>query len=445
LQYHVNSEKPKETVSPAGPHLPNLEDSGRREARLGAFGLWFAYVAVLVLLGYWYWPAPLAFDESMYYLPAIRSFAAALPHVTVDDYRMPNPPAALITQAIVFQLTRGNIAATRMVSSAAVAIIAALLLAIPACRDKTRLESSIAAAYVLLSPTLLNDAFILKHHTFSICGLVGGIWCLRYTEAKTRYVLASLFFSIAVLTSQVAVPFLGFLLLIESVPFARRRFRAPHARIVVAMVPLALLGLLFAVWGGAEPPSYRTVLLQSRIGHFNFRQVILCLYVLGLWFLPLRSHLNRRLLLQVVYVLPVACAAVYWTAVVDPHGNFDDRIVGPITTLLHVVTGEHYPLLLLLFSVPVAVGITFLIEEVTGDLWHGPIPYIAVFMAFMILVPYLFESYYVYLVVPWLVWDWERFTAGMRAVHFRVFALAICGMGISYAAIKIYRLIHGIG
>jgi hypothetical protein len=390
---------------------------------------WRGYAVSLLLLGQWYWRAPLTSDESDYYWPAIRGCAARLPALCIADYALPNPPLALILQTYIYAASSGSVLATRALTGLFSLLLAAFVLAAPDNRER-RGELLLSAAYVLCVPALLNDGFLLKHHVFSVCGLVGAVYCAR--NGKSALAIGACL-GLAVLSSQAAVPFAAYLMLLRG------------ARLAAAMLPLAAL---FALWGGFEPPSYKSHLLDQHVGAltFNSGQLALGLYVVGLWFLPLAGRFDKRALGRTAVLYPLSALLVHASGGMRETTDLSTTIVGPTITLLRALTRGSYPLLVALFALGVALGAQLVIAELRAKNARGPLPVIALYFAFMNFVPYRFESYYIYLIVPWLVWDRERLLERLHMPRWRTYATCAALVGVTYTLIKLYRLSrYGVG
>jgi len=345
-------------------------------AALGASALLLAAGAALL------WRAPLGFDETRYYEPAITFFAERLPAVPLD-YPAPAPPLGFLLQGIVFRLT-GSLAAVR--SLCTLAACGTLFVLARWLGDRPR------AHWVVLSfatfPPMISYAFSLKQHWITVLFLVCGLLAWR----REKHAAAGLLLALAASTNQL-VAACALMVLLEQV--RRRR------HVLAYTAPLLALGAYVLAWRGFQPPSYAVAGfdVSPGLGRFYAPQLLVLLLEIGVWIVPALPSWWRR----AVWLLP-AVPVLTWAfvrsriMVVDPQPElFFRHAVGPILSILRQLVGTH-GLSVAAVSVLAAAGLALFLFRRDADLEDVQV-YAATTALVMLLVPFLFESYYVFFVL----------------------------------------------
>lgn len=364
------------------------------------------YVVIVVALGLLgAWTGPLTWDESRYYKPAVEYFAERFPSVPLD-YPMPMPPLPLMVQGCIFRVT-GSLLILRLFSSlAAIAAVAVAATVVRASRSGVLLVVMIGSF-----PSILANAFTLKHYTLLLLLLVGA----TVQWIRGRVVFTTLLLAAACLTHQIAA---ALVLAFVSDALLSRRFR-DSLLIASAAAPLVLLVLS---WGAMRPPMYGAAFSsEPSVGSVHAAQFLVLLVVAGVWLAPgLRLRPITASLL-----FPVAAALIHFSSLMRD-GSVYERLAGPISSAISLVGGRNYPLMVTLAGLAVACGLTIGHERNRMiALW------VLAYGGVMIFVPYFFESYYaMFVAISWTFLR-DRFSAR----HW-FFPLAVILAGVVYTSLQ---------
>lgn len=370
---------------------------------------WFCVVSALLLTGAVHaWGRSQNHDEKTYYLPAIERAAGRLPHFAID-YKLPAPPLPLILQAAVYRIT-GSVAAVRGLSTAFAAAAAGLLYLL-VCKTvpSGKLRVLIPAALVCF-PFSLAWAYRLRPHSMALFFLLLAFVLLRALEARpTARSGAALGLSLgcAVLSSQFTVPMVvgigGAALLAPGDRMRRAAF--------VFTMPLAMLTLLFTAWHGFQPPSYRAAvgLLESKVGLGYFRpiHVVAAFQALGTWLAPVTFSRRQKLNVGLLLGAWLLFGSVVFLAKPYAGEPFFDTIRGPFATVVRAIPSSVAQAIFVGFVCALGLGALLSMREQRveegwkGD-WAAQYLGIALFLLMMNMIPYYFEAYYTYLVLPCL-------------------------------------------
>jgi len=204
-------------------------------------------------------------------------------------------------------------------------------------------------------------------------------------------------------------------------------------------VPLAALAILLLVWGGIEPPTFRAMnAARAAVVVLNPAQWLVGLLSLGVWVFPAMKSSRRTWLFVLVLWLPCAFL-VHRSHIYAPDQDFLNVISGPVSSLIRHFSRSLPVMAPLLAGVPIACGAAFLLgpdgqDRATYWLVRA---YSVLYIAMMTLTPFLFERFYLLLVVP-VYWLLAR-----RLIADRKFLLAAAGQafvvlaGIVYAWSKL--------
>jgi hypothetical protein len=378
------------------------------------------------------WWAPMTWDETHCYYPAVKACAAELPRVPTDQ-GLPGPPTGLVIQGIVFRLFHGAPAALRMLSTLATAAMAAILF----LHFRRYGESPREAAQLLmicLFPFVFYNAFTFKQHALALAFLVGGLalWGqARGAWSGRSLLVASLLFTFAVTTNQLTAP-VFVALAIEAYRDGVARFRWPF--LVASLVPLVVLGVLFLAWQGPVPPAYRTNQVRLGVGFGGLYplQLLVLAQTIGVWLAPSMGLPRKSLVRSTLLALPFAFVVLF-SGFLDPPAAVLDSIAGPITTSLRLIARYSYPAAAIVAGWVCGLGTDLVLRA--GDL-GTPFASFGVFAVaygcMMLFAPYLFESYYlVFFVASSLILRGEMSRAWPSpvAVSHKV---AVAGAGIVY-------------
>ena len=377
-------------------------------AALAASALLLAAGAALL------WRAPLGFDEARYYEPAIHFFAERLPAVPLD-YPAPAPPLGFLLQGIVFRLT-GSLAAVRALCT--LAACGTLFVLARWLGERPR------APWVVLSfatfPPMIAYAFSLKQHWITLLFLVCGLLAWR----RERHGAAGLLRSLAASTNQL-VAACALMVLLEQ---ARRR-----RPLLAYTAPLLTLGAFVLAWRGFQPPSYVVGGFETApgLGHLYWPQVLVLLLEIGVWIVPALPAWWRRAVWLVPAVPVLAWAFVRSRIMVVETAPelFFKQAVGPVLSILRQLLGTH-GLSVAAVSVLAAAGAALFTFRRDEDLEDVHV-YAAATGLVMLLVPFLFESYYVFFVLgAWTIL--ARRMAESREPSLLVARLAGIAVGLAY-------------
>lgn len=361
-----------------------------------------AYAAAMIVAGMaWGWRAPLGWDEQVYYVPAARFFAEALPRVPLD-YPMPMPPLALAMQGVVYRFT-GSVAILRMLSTAAmigaVAVFATML-------GNSRRDALLLVMFGTFPASLMN-AFTLKHHTFVLLCCTGAL-ALRQRQ---RVGLAAVLLCAAVLTHQIAAAMIATLFVLSLLE------RRKRDALVIALSALPLAALV-VWWRGARPPMHGAAFpAEPVMSGLHPAQILVLLFMAGVWIAP---AVGARWKLAGV-VLPAAAALVHVAGLMRSEAEVFARLAGPVSSLISAAAAHRYVAAVIVAGALVALGAALDFDRrVDLAVWS------AMYALVMLPVPYFFESYYALFVG--IAWILLRKALAERPVWFPL-AATLAGVG----------------
>jgi len=219
-----------------------------------------------------------------------------------------------------------------------------------------------------------------------------------------------------------------------------RRDQVPRrvlvAQVASTLLALAPLALTLVRWGGTLPPARRSgeFMESTELGaNVQLEQLLLGLAMLGLWLTP-SLRLDRRMVTRVLLLWPACGAVAVLLGTFEVHGSPTDGVLGPVSALVRPLAAAVVPgLFSWLAGAAVAAGLAAL-------LWAPGLSregrqmlrvLTAVYLAMMLLMPLLYEQYYLVLLVLLyvalhddLVGTGERWTALAHRA-----AVAVVGLG----------------
>lgn len=378
-------------------------------------------------------------DEAQYYAPAIDFASHSWPRLSLRDYPFPGPPLALWVQAAVASFFKGW-GSVRVFSSLCAVGLAAYLL----WRVDDKPVRPILGTFALLTfPFFLWNAFTIKQHAFTVSCLLIGLerWCRAEETSSNRSLRSSsAFLTAGVLSNQFCAPFCASLGL-DNLLRWRVLSKTERSKIAFCSIPLMCLGLLMLYWGGKQPPAYVDPLPATVVVGWrnHLAQFALGAISIGAWLgvpsFEFRIH-GRPFLLA---LLPSA-ALIWLSRVYSPTGDFWTTGQGPISTVLAAIFHRVPVLLILAGGVLVALSVSFWISPHTNGAWAARSRiWMALYLAVTtIAVPYLFESYYLLLVLP-LLFVLTRYSLTLAAHPRRSSAYfsAVILLGVAYSIFKL--------
>jgi hypothetical protein len=407
-----------------------------------AAGLAFlCFCAILLATGIFThaWTRELNPDESQYYAPAIHFVVHFVPAFPLHDYPFPAPPLALWIQALIASVS-DHWTVVRFFSTLCAILCAAYFLLLPGRRGGI---TPLGIVALLTFPFFLWNDFTLKQHAFTLACLLIGLerWC-RSEEGQTAKPLAAaaVFLTAAALSNQFCAPLCACLCL-DELPRIRTPAPARRARILSAALPLACLALLMLYWGGKQPPAF----IDPRQGSVaagwrnHLAQFMLGALSIGAW-LGLISF-KRSVHLKPFLIAIIPCAGLVWISrLYQPGGDFWTVGEGPASRLLTVIFKGAPLLICPVAGALAALGAAFFLAPGLAAQWSRRARiFIALYAAITtVAVRYLFESYYLMLIVP-LLFLTLRHSEILPANPVRA-RLYLCGMillGIAYSVIKL--------
>lgn len=409
----------------------------RRNARLG----FLCFCAIVAGIGAATnaWLRELNPDEAKYYAPAIEFVSHSLPTFPLRDYPFPAPPLALWAQATVAKAFH-NLASVRVFSTLCAACLAGYLLL---GRDPRGRVPALGIVALLTFPFFLWNAFTIKQHAFTASCLLIGLerWCTAEDAHSDQELWASsAFLTVATLSNQFCAPLCASLCL-DSLLRTQRPFRVEKARILFSAVPLICLGLLMLYWGGKQPPTYIDPLpsaisigWQSRLAQFALGAISVGVWVGTLSF-DYRLHARPFLLALIPALLVVWLSRLY-----SPSGDFWTTGQGPISRALFALFRGNPSLLILVSGMLAALGVAFWVAPGMDTRWTGRcrILIVAYLAIAAIAVPYLFESYYLLLIMPLLFVVLRKSPIlALNRVRTSIGEGGIVCAGIAYAVFKL--------
>lgn len=376
-----------------------------REHNWLALAAW-SYVAIVLGLAVGdAWSAPFSSDEGMYYLPAIEKYAEQLPRHALNP-PFPGPPTGLLLQALVYRLFHCSWFALRVMSTAAILALAGVTY-----RYLRQYGRSFREATLLLMlcghPFVIYHAFVFKQHSFMLLFLAIGLflWELAKPEGShTLLAFASSFLALAVTTNQLTCGVCAALAC--EAWLTRHRNENWRARILAAGAPVAILCLFFLLWGGTIPPAYRSqpIVANVRFDTLHFAQLLACFLTLGVWLAPSVGIGKSTLLRSVGLAVPFAIGFYYWNGY-DPGTSFYDTIVGPISSFLRLIYAKSRVVACIAGGLICGLGADLVWRERVFGRGIATLSVLVVcYATMMLVVPYLFECYYVVLyVAAWIL------------------------------------------
>src|SRR6266540_51008 len=349
------------------------------------------------------WRSPPIHDEITYYYPALEAYAKHLPEIWLN-LPFPGPPTGLLLQLPVFYAFDGSWVALRAFSTLAAAATSIVLFSYLRRRGTSHRE----AAHLLMmsaSPFVLYPAFIFKHHSFMLLFLVSALvlWQKVVIEKASPYLLVacSLLLTLAITTNQLVAP------VCVGLAFEAWRTRAEESSVLwwwpaaAALVPIAVLGMFFLTWHGVMPPAYRAnpVVQGYPLGQVRPAQVLACFLVLGLWMAPSLGLDRKSLIRSAVLTVPFGLAFYGWNGY-RATMPFFDTIVGQISSALRFISARSLVVAAAVGRLLCGLGTEFVLRgrhEGRGVIRLDVL--VVSYLGMMLVVPYLFESYYFILFV----------------------------------------------
>ncbi|MEP6672339.1 MAG: glycosyltransferase family 39 protein [Chthoniobacter sp.] len=378
-------------------------------------------------------------DEAQHYAPAIDFVTKSLPHLSLRDYPFPGPPLALWAQALVDNFCRGMLSVRIFSTACAVALGAYFLLR----AESIRRLPALGLLAILTFPFFLWNAFTIKQHTFTVACLLVGLdqWC-RAEEERSRksLTMAGAFLTAAALSNQFCAPLCA-ALCVAGLWRGKRLSRAEIGGIVAVAVPLVCLGLLMLVWGGKQPPAYVDPWPADLSNDWrqHLAQCVLGGISVGAWIGVLRFEFRAHIRVLALALIP-SLFLVWLSRLYAPAGNFWTTAQGPISTILSVFSHRAPWLTLFLAAVLMALAVSVWVSPGLNAPWNGRFRILVVgyLGTAAVAVPYLFESYYLLLVMPllFLVLRYPGTLLPMRLRTVIPLGAMICA-GIGYAIFKL--------
>lgn len=296
---------------------------------------------------------------------------------------------------------------------------------------------------LLTFPFFLWNAFTIKQHAFTVTCLLIGLerWC-RAEEAPSNHSLrsSSVFLTAGILSNQFCAPLCA-ALSVDRLLRWQTLSKVERRTVIFCSIPLVCLGLLMLYWGGKQPPAYMDPLPETIVVGWrnHLAQFALGAISIGAWLgapsFEFRIH-GKSLLLA---LLPAA-AVIWLSRVYSPAGDFWTTGQGPISTVLFSALHRVPMLLILVAGALVALAVSFWISpNVNGEWAARSRIWVALYLgATTIAVPYLFESYYLLLILP-LLFVLLRYSTTFAAHPRRtsVYFGAVILLGVAYSIFKL--------
>lgn len=382
---------------------------------------------------------PLNSDEAQYYAPAINFVAHALPHLSLREYPFPGPPLALWAQASV-SAAFGGLLSVRIFSTVCAVALGGYFLLRAGSARKLHVIGILA---ILTFPFFLWNAFTIKQHTFTVACLLVGLdqWCLA-EEDRTggSRKIAAIFLTAAALSNQFCAPLCA-ALCVDGLRRGGRVSRVELGQVVAVALPLVCLGLLMLVWRGKQPPGYVDPLPAdvSTGWQGHLAQFVLGSICVGAWIGILRFECRAHLRVLGLALVP-SLLLVWLSRLYSPSGNFWTTGQGPISTVLSVLSHRAPWLAIVLAALLMALAVAVWVSPCLSAPWNGRfrILVLGYFAAAALAVPYLFESYYLLLIMPllFLVLRYRETVPLMKLRTAIPLGAMICA-GIGYAIFKL--------
>lgn len=413
-----------------------------RTRRLLAF-LAFCILLLVIGIGTHGYVRPLNSDEAQYYAPAIQFVSHSWPRLSLKNYPFPGPPLALWVQAAVSLVFKAWVGVRLFSSLCAVGLAAYLF-----WRTEEKARWPILGPLALVTfPFFLWNSFTIKQHAFTVSCLLLGLdrWCRTEEASANRSpVASSVFLTVGILSNQFCAPFCAALGLdgLRRWPSLSREKRLA---ILFCCLPLVFLGLLVFYWGGKQPPAYVDPLPATIVIDWRHRlaQFVLGAVSVGAW-LGVPSFEYRVHGKAVLLALVPSAILVWLSRIYSPAGEFFTIGQGPISDVLFSVLHRVPVLLALVAAALVAVALAFWISPNLKSPWtaRARIWIVLYVTVTTIAVPYLFESYYLLLILPLLsVLLRESETLAARPRRTSVYLGAVILLGVVYSIFKLRQSI----
>jgi len=470
-------------------HMPTRDNVVARSLFVFYLGL----VVVFCLAGAWTKsPDP---DEASFYLPAFKWIWDTFPRLSLD-YPLPELPTTLYFQTLIFGASGHNVVAVRGLSSIAVLIVAAFLFFGSFLRPSSNLRK-LQILVLLCNPFLFWNVFTAKSHAIAVAALLAGVVAWQRLGPATRsphVIIAVAGLAVAGTSSQAALPVCAGLLASEALATVERLLKGsagrldggtPNSsrpschdtfpvtpgllrsvkavfrqivrgegsviggRLLAPALPLFAALVLFAFWGGFEPPSYEVFLrekmggwgLEAEVGQFSnpLPHAALFLISVGAWLSPMILQFRRRQIVTLVWLAwPLAAVLVEVSGLYRPGEPFLAVAAGPLSTALRWASGGSHWLLVLSAGFIAALALLILLPDFTRAAPGGRAAQITLLCCIGAAagVPYLFESYSLYAImgIGALLLTGE---VGERRIA-KLHAAAVAGAGVLYAAVKLF-------
>ena len=381
------------------------------------------YAAVLVAIGLTNaWSAPLAWDEKTFYLPAIETMAAQLPHVSLQ-YALPQPPVMLVVQAALWRAWPSVAFLRAMATLAFIATIFIIARIVMPRNATTVLLVAMTATF----PAMLANAYSLKQHTFTFLFLAAAL--LAWTRGRTAR--AAIFLALATLTNQLALAFGATLGILALSRLWRERSRAALGDTLLLGAALLPFAALVIVWHGVQPPAFIATFPDVAPPRTSPPQLMFALLMIGFWLEPLVAVWRRAVILGLL-LTPVCSLFIHWSGIVEPFGaKLDGRAAGPIMSVIRALT-PIYTVWVIAAGLLAAAGVLFFSDATSIKARL----YVLICVAALLRVPFYFESYYALVIcVAWLLL--ADVIAERRPVLVVPIQCAYVLFGAAYGAVKL--------
>jgi len=414
--------------------------------------LWFAgyvllVIAVGLLTGAWW--RPLSSDETVNYLPAITYFRTALPWLPLNGYPFPAPPLALGIQGWMFALFHESIPGLRAGFSTVAALATGWFLFRSRKDDGASTNAGLLwMAAILTFPYFFWNTFTLKYHTFSAGLMLGAMEMWRGAlkqERLTAWIAPGLLLTAAMLTTQLCLPLCEALVLSVCCGMIQKNDRSLKdivAAIVAAGLPVVPLACFILLWHGSHPAAWRSPYPENDVVgfHISIAQWMLGFICLGVWFAPVT--LRSRKLWMVVAAAAIPCALIIKSSgLYTRPDDFLHTGMGPASLILRKLWAVSGIAGMSVAGLLAAMGVASWVQPgFTGGWNRFARIYIAMFLlAMSVAVGYLYESYYLLLLVP--LFQTASFARQKPLDKYGVTALIAQIMaGTGYAAYKLLDL-----
>jgi hypothetical protein len=434
---------PTAPFPPAARRLPDDPSRAsflRRHATLLFLLGFYAVLAVRAL------PTDLSGDERVYMAEYGRA-AVRLPALSVDPH-LPVPPLGVAVYALLHAASGGRVLALRLLSLTCL-VVAAALTAAYAQRRWPAARSGGVLFLIFSSPLVLEeDAFVVKPTAFAMLLAVGGtIAWIESRRARSLRLLAvaATLIGGAVLVSQLCAALALALPILTALRTSTPpRLRASAAEWVVSSVPAALIGLVFLLWGGFQPPAYREFWLEHEVARSILRpgQWAMGAFLLGAILAPGVGLTWRRLGLALLVAVPAALA-FHTSGILETWQSSGEQQNGPFRWLLGIV--PSYAAQVVIAGLVAGLGVVLLVAEAVrdGEMRHLAF-YALVYAAMMNFMPYYIERYWAFLLIPGSLVALPRFLETTRPAARGLRALGIAAnLKMALSSFGFFALLRG--